>query len=273
MTLTDERPGVIPDTAVLSRFCDELAEGARKIALTYFRSPVAYERKADLSPVTVADQAIEAYLRDRIQERFPDHGIVGEEAEEKAGTRFTWYIDPIDGTKSFISGMPLFGILVALYDTERRTPVVGMIDMPALDERWIGDGSATYLNGKRVHASNCESIGDAQIYTSSPDMFSSDEWVIYDRLSRRAAFRRFGGDCYLYALLASGFCDLVVEMSLKPFDFMALIPVIEGAGGVIRDWKGAVLTPSSDGRVVAAATEKLLQHALADTAGAGARPS
>lgn len=273
MILPDERADVVPDTATLSRFCDELADGTRAIALGYFRSPLAYERKADLSPVTVADRAIEAHMRDRIGERFPGHGIVGEEAEEKAGTRFIWYIDPIDGTKSFISGMPLFGTLVALYDTARGAPAVGMIDMPALGERWIGDGRATWLNGTRVRASGCESLGDAQIYTSSPDMFSGDEWQVYDRLSRRAAFRRFGGDCYLYALLASGFCDLVVETSLKPFDFMALIPVIEGAGGVIRDWEGETLTPSSDGRVVAAATERLLRQALADTAGRDARPS
>lgn len=272
MTLPDERADVVPDRATLSRFCDELADGTRTIALAHFRSPLAYERKADLSPVTAADHAIEAYLRDRIGERFPDHGIIGEEAEEKAGTRFTWYIDPIDGTKSFISGMPLFGTLVALYDTERGAPVIGMIDMPALGERWIGDGRTTCLNGTRVRASGCESLEDAQIYTSSPDMFSGEEWRVYDRLSRRAAFRRFGGDCYLYALLASGFCDLVVETSLKPFDFMALIPVVEGAGGVIRGWQGEALTPSSDGRIVAAATEGLLRQVLADTAGRSARP-
>jgi histidinol phosphatase-like enzyme (inositol monophosphatase family) len=273
MTLTANRPEEVPDTATLSRFCEELAEDAREIALTYFRRSVSYERKADLSPVTVADQAIEKVLRERIQRRFPDHGIVGEEEEDKPGARFTWYIDPIDGTKSFITGMPLFGTLVALYDARQEAPILGMIDMPALDERWIGDGTVTYLNGTPARASDCLRIEEAQAYTSSPDFFSDDDWTVYDRLSRKAAFRRFGGDCYIYALLASGFCDLVVEASLKSFDYMALVPVVEGAGGVIRDWQGAALTPRSDGRVVAAATEDLLRQALLDTRKASARPS
>ncbi|MGC4025510.1 MAG: inositol monophosphatase family protein [Mesorhizobium sp.] len=255
-----------PDRATLSSFFDELADGARAIGLTHFRSLSAYDRKEDLSPVTVADKAIEEYLRARIQQRFPDHGIVGEEHEEKAGSaRFTWYLDPIDGTKSFISGMPLFGTLIALYDEELGAPIFGMIDMPALGERWVGDSKETHLNGRRVSVSACTALDQAQIYTSSPDIFSDEDWQVYDRLSRRAAFRRFGGDCYLYGLLASGYCDLVVETSLKTFDFMALIPVVEGAGGFIRDWRGDVLTPLSDGRVVAAATQELLQSALMDT--------
>jgi len=254
------------DRATLSGFCDELADGARAIGLTHFRSLSAYDRKEDQSPVTIADKAIEEYLRARIQQRFPDHGIVGEEQEEKAGSaRFTWYLDPIDGTKSFISGMPLFGTLIALYDEHIGAPVFGMIDMPALGERWIGDGKETHLNGRLVKASACTELDAAQIYTSSPDIFSDEDWQVYDRLSRRAAFRRYGGDCYLYGLLASGYCDLVVEASLKTFDFMALVPVIEGAGGVIRDWSGERLTPFSDGRVVAAATPELLQSALFDT--------
>lgn len=259
------------DTATLSRFCNDVAEGAREIALTYFRSPVAYERKSDLSPVTIADRAIEDFVRDRIVERFPDHGVVGEEGEDRPGKRFVWYVDPIDGTKSFISGMPLFGTLLALYDLERQRPAFGMIDMPAMGERWLGDGRAAWLNGRKVRVSRCERLSEAQVYTSSPDFFSADEWPTYDRLSREAAFRRFGGDCYLYGLLASGFCDLVVETSLKPFDFMALIPVVEGAGGLLRDWEGADLTPESDGKVVGAATQVLLDQVLQRTR--AARPS
>lgn len=272
MTWTDQKAEPIPDRAALSAFLDELAEGARAIALTHFRSLSVYDRKEDLSPVTVADKAIEDYLRARIQQRFPDHGIVGEEQEEKTGSaRLTWYVDPIDGTKSFISGMPLFGTLVALYDEMQGAPVFGMIDMPALNERWIGDSNATRLNGRLANVSQCVELSTAQIYTSSPDIFSDEDWQVYDRLSRRAAFRRFGGDCYLYGLLASGYCDLVVETSLKTFDFMALVPVVEGAGGFICDWQGNALTPLSDGRVVAASTRELLKDALDEIAHSGER--
>jgi len=126
--------------------------------------------------------------------------------------------------------------------------------MPALGERWTGDGRVATLNGRPARVSKIVKLAEAQIYTSSPDFFQPEEWSRYEALSRRCLFRRFGGDCYQYALLASGHCDLVVETSLKSFDFMALIAVIEGAGGLIRDWLGRPLTPASDGRVVAAAT-------------------
>ncbi len=247
----------------LAAFFGDLAEAARTIALTYFRSRVDFERKSDCSPVTIADRAIEAELRRRIAARFPGHGIVGEEMNPSPGGRYTWYLDPIDGTKSFISGMPLFGTLIALADERLGSIVAGMIDMPALSERWYGSAGTTTFNGAPARVSAATRLEDAQIYTSSPDFFAPDEWERYDVLSRKAMFRRFGGDCYLYGLLASGHCDLVVETSLKPFDFMALVPVVEGAGGIIRDWEGRALTPGSDGRVIAAANAQLLDQVLA----------
>lgn len=248
----------------LASFFQELADVAGGIALTYFRSSVDFERKQDLTPVTIADRAIEAELRRLISARFPDHGVLGEEMGSTPGDRYTWYLDPIDGTKSFISGMPLFGTLVALADERNGAVVAGMIDMPALAERWYGTprGGATF-NGKPAKVSRTARLEDAQIYTSSPDFFTPQDWARYDLLSKKAMFRRFGGDCYQYGLLASGHCDLVVETSLKSFDFMALIPVVEGAGGVIRDWDGQPLTPDSDGRVIAAANDGLLKQALA----------
>ena len=260
-------PDTLPESEVAS-FCNELADAARAIALTYFRSPIDFERKSDLTPVTIADQAIEKELRQRIAKRFPDHGVLGEEMATTAGERYTWYLDPIDGTKSFISGMPLFGTLIALADEKTETIVAGMIDMPALNERWLGTGGAATFNGTPTRVSRVARVEDAQIYTSSPDFFTEEDWRRYDVLSRKAMFRRFGGDCYLYGLLASGHCDLVVETSLKSFDFMALIPVVQGAGGVIRDWDGQPLTPESDGRVVAAANEALLDQALKILSGA-----
>jgi inositol-phosphate phosphatase/L-galactose 1-phosphate phosphatase/histidinol-phosphatase len=250
----------------LAPFFQDLADTAGRIALTHFRSNIDFERKQDLSPVTIADRAIEQELRRLISARFPEHGILGEETGSTPGdryNRYTWYIDPIDGTKSFISGMPLFGTLIALADERNGTVIAGMIDMPALAERWYGTPSGTTFNQVPARVSRAVNLEDAQIYTSSPDFFSPEDWARYDALSRKAMFRRFGGDCYQYGLLASGHCDLVVESSLKSFDFMALVPVIEGAGGMICDWEGQPLTRDSDGRVVAAANETLLRQALA----------
>jgi inositol-phosphate phosphatase / L-galactose 1-phosphate phosphatase / histidinol-phosphatase len=247
----------------LASFFHDLADASGRTALTHFRSDIDFERKRDLSPVTIADRSIEQELRRLISMRFPDHGILGEETGSTPGDRYTWYLDPIDGTKSFISGMPLFGTLIALADESKGVIVAGMIDMPALAERWYGTPSGTTFNDMPARVSRAVNLEDAQIYTSSPDFFSPEDWARYDVLSRRAMFRRFGGDCYQYGLLASGHCDLVVESSLKSFDFMALVPVIEGAGGVIRDWEGRPLTRGSDGRVVAAANETLLRQALA----------
>ena len=249
-----------PAVEELTAFGHELADAARAIALSYFRTPIGFERKPDLSPVTIADQTIERALRDRIAARYPRHGVIGEEMGRTPGERFTWYLDPIDGTKSFITGMPLFGVLIALADGERAT--FGVIEMPSLGERWLGTAAGALFNGAPARVSAVTELAQAQIYTSSPDFFTRDDWERYDALSRRCLFRRFGGDCYQYGLLASGHCDLVVEASLKPFDYMALIPVVEGAGGLIRDWRGRELDPSCDGRVVAAATPELMQQAL-----------
>jgi inositol-phosphate phosphatase/L-galactose 1-phosphate phosphatase/histidinol-phosphatase len=255
----DIAPGVSQAEELVS-FSNELADAARPIALRYFRSRVGFEQKEDLSPVTIADRAIEGELRRRIVARYPDHGILGEEMEQTPGERYTWYLDPIDGTKSFISGMPLFGTLIAVADGDHTT--LGVIDMPALGERWVGSSRGAFFNDTPAQVSSVTKLAEAQIYTSSPDFFQADEWPRYDALSRRCLFRRFGGDCYQYGLLASGHCDLVVETSLKTFDFMALIAVVEGAGGLIRDWNGQRLTPASDGRVVAAATPALMALAL-----------
>lgn len=243
-------------------FAQSLAEAARPIALASFRRPIAVEQKADASPVTLADRAIEAELRRMIGERYPTHGIFGEEFSPVAGDEFTWVLDPIDGTRSFISGSPLFGTLIALLQGSR--PVLGIIDVPATGERWLGQaGVGTQFNSSLARCSACLRLEDAKLYTTSPDSFSAEDGARFDALSRRVAMRRFGGDCYSYGLLASGHCDLVVETGLQPYDYLALVPVIEGAGGRISDWRGHRLDLGSDGRVVAAASEALWQQALA----------
>ncbi len=243
-------------------FAERLADAARPIAMAHFRQALAVEHKADQSPVTIADRAIETRLREMIGATFPDHGILGEEFGHDPGARYTWVLDPIDGTRSFITGLPLFGTLVCLLDG--ATPILGLIDIPATSERWLGQaGSATVLNAMACEASQCQTIESARIYTTSPDAFTAQEWNRYDTLSRRAALRRYGGDCYSYGQLASGHCDLVVEAGLQPYDFMALVPVIEGAGGRISDWRGEPLGLQSPGQVLAAASEPLWRQALA----------
>ena len=247
----------------LSIFALRLAELAGSISMPYFRKPLTVEHKADTSPVTVADRSVEAAMRKRIEQKYPTHGIFGEEhGKENLGGNQLWVLDPIDGTKSFITGMPTFGTLIAYL--EHGAPVVGVIDIPATDERWLGvAGKPTLFNGFECRTSPCRRLADANIYTTSPDIFDAAGREAFERVSTRAAMRRFGGDCYTYGLLASGHVDAVMEMSLEPYDYLALVSVIEGAGGVITDWSGATLHEGSDGRVIAAATQELHAEIIA----------
>ncbi|HEY8051836.1 MAG TPA: histidinol-phosphatase [Steroidobacteraceae bacterium] len=256
MTFTEH-----PDCAAAVSLAGQLADAARSIALAHFRTPLAVERKGDGSPVTVADRGIEIEMRRMIRAAFPGHAIRGEEFAAEGEGEFTWVLDPIDGTKSFVTGFPLFGSLIALLQEGR--PVLGVIEAPALAERWVGcEGRPTLFNGTRVHTSACSTTEQAVVYTTTTETFDAGERRRFESLSARAALRRFGGDCYLYGMLASGHCDLVIEVQLKPHDFMAAIPIIEGAGGTVSDWRGAPLSVASDGRVVAAATEALWRQAI-----------
>ncbi len=249
------------DCARALALANELADTARKIARGYFRNPIAVEQKADLSPVTAADREIETEMRRMIRAEFPDHGIQGEEFAGEAGAEYTWVLDPIDGTKSFISGYPLFGTLIALTGGVRA--LLGVLEAPAMNERWVGvEGAATTFNGAQVRTSACASIEQARVYSTTADAFGEARLRRYDAYTRRASIRRFGGDCYLYGLLASGHCDLVIEAAMKPHDFQALVPVVEGAGGVISDWNGAPLDAQSGDSVLAAATEALWAQAV-----------
>lgn len=253
------------DAAQLRAFEDfavALADAARPVALKYFRQPLAIDTKADESPVTIADREIETALRALLDRHFPDHGILGEEhGRVGLDRKFLWVIDPIDGTKSFISGMPTFGVLIALLRDGK--PVLGVVDHPALGERFIGvAGRQTLWNGKACRVRDCRGLKDAILFATTPDMFEGAALAPFERVSRAARVRRFGGDCFAYAMLAGGHVDAVVEAQLQPYDYMALIPMVEGAGGIITDWAGAPLTIHSDGRVVAAATRDLHREIL-----------
>jgi inositol-phosphate phosphatase / L-galactose 1-phosphate phosphatase / histidinol-phosphatase len=241
----------------------DLADAAGEAIRPYFRRPIAVDDKPDLSPVTAADRAAERAMRDLIAKRFPDHGIIGEEfGPEREEAEFVWVLDPIDGTKSFISGVPLFGTLIALAHHGR--PILGIIDQPISRERWIGaSGRPTTLNGTPIRCRPCASLAVATVFSTSPDMFKGEDAASFARLSAAAKLVRFGADCYAYGIVAHGFIDLVVEASLKPYDFSAMGPIVEGAGGIASDWRGAPLSLASDGRVLVAGDRRAHQQALA----------
>jgi inositol-phosphate phosphatase/L-galactose 1-phosphate phosphatase/histidinol-phosphatase len=245
----------------------ELADAAGAAVRPYFRRPLLVDDKPDLSPVTAADRTAETAMRELIARRFPAHGIIGEEfGGEREEAEFVWVLDPIDGTKSFISGVPLFGTLIAL--AQRGRPILGIIDQPISRERWIGAaGRPTTLNGAPIRCRPCTSLGAATVFSTSPDMFKGDDAASHARVAAAVKLVRFGADCYAYGLLALGFIDLVIEASLKPYDFSAMLPIVEGAGGFATDWSGAPLTLASDGRVVVAGDRRAHQAALALLAG------
>lgn len=252
-----------PDCRAALTLAEQLADVARRIAMAHFRTPVAVTAKSDGSPVTIVDKEIETEMRRMIRAAFPRHAIRGEEFPAEGSGEFTWMLDPIDGTKSFITGFPLFGSLIGLLQGER--PVLGVVEAPAMAERWVGcEGRPTLFNGREARTSACRTLGDAVVYTTTAETFNSEERPRFEALGARAALRRYGGDCYLYGMLASGSCELVVEVQLKPHDFMAVVPVVEGAGGRMSDWRGAPLSITSNGRVVAAANETLWKEAIAE---------
>jgi histidinol phosphatase-like enzyme (inositol monophosphatase family) len=236
-------------------------EVASQLAMQYFRKPVPFDIKPDDSPVTIADREIEQAIRNLLGDRFPGHAIYGEEQGQSSGEGGTWVIDPIDGTKSFLLGNPLFGCLVGF--VEDGVVQVGGLAMPALNEVWYANRtSPTTLNDEVCHTSQCQDLSTASLLTSSPDFFSVDELAGFEMLSKQVRYRRYGGDCYTYAMLAGGWADLVVESSLYPFDYLPLVPIVEQAGGVISDWQGNALGLDSGPQVIAAATPQLHEAAL-----------
>jgi len=230
-----------------------LADAARAAILPHYRSSLTSERKEDASPVTLADRAAEEAMRRILKAECPRDAIHGEEFGAETGSSGrTWVLDPIDGTASFLIGRPIFGTLIAL--VVDGWPVLGVIDQPVLDERWIGvTGQPTLLNGQPVRTRPCRELSDATLATTGPHYFNDHDGEHFMGLAAKTDHRRMvmGGDCYNYALLASGHLDIVCEANLKLHDYAALVPVVEGAGGTMCDWNGEPLHAASSGHVLA----------------------
>lgn len=241
------------------------ADAAGAVIRPHFRAGLVSDLKADHSPVTIADRGAEQAMRAVLAERFPDHGIIGEEfAALNPAARFRWVLDPIDGTRAFITGRPVFGTLVALLDGD--TPLLGLIDQPVLGERWIGiAGRPTVFRGPFGGAAGCRpcpGLATAELSCTTPEMFGVEDRASFGRLAAAAGRVSYGGDCYAYGLLALGQIDVIAESSLKIWDWAALLPVVEGAGGRMTDWRGDALRPGGDGRVLAVGDPALLAPAL-----------
>lgn len=240
----------------LISLAERLADASREVIAHYFRAPVSVDDKADATPVTVADREAEQAMRALIEAARPEDGIIGEEfGTVRPDAEYIWVLDPIDGTKQFITGRPTFGTLIAVAHRERS--VLGIIDAPGTEERWTGAlGRPTVYvdrDGGRheVGTRRCDAPAKATLCTTSPDMYRGSLAQAFRRLKQSVKLTQYGGDCYNFALLASGFCDIVTDGTLSYYDFAALIPVIEGAGGTITDWEGRPLTPRSAGQVLA----------------------
>ena len=238
-----------------------ITDQAEDIPKQYFRQKLDIEHKGDDSPVTIADQACERFIRDGLAKHFPDHAILGEEfGEVTSDSSYQWIIDPIDGTRSFISGMPLYGMLIALL--ERGDPVLGVVRMPELGEVYTGTSEGAFMNGAPIAVSGVTALADAFLYINEGNKLATLKPTLFRTLCLSGRERRLGYDCYPHALVASGQIDACVDYDLQPYDFLPLVPIIHAAGAVISDWDGAPLTLESDGRVVSAATPELHRELL-----------
>ena len=242
------------DLSEITAFAHELADASGAVCRQYFRGQFELDDKSDASPVTSADKGAERVLRQMIGERFPDHGIFGEEEGVEGLDRpYVWVLDPIDGTRAFATGLPVYGTLIALMHEGK--PIFGLCDMPSLDERYASTQA-------RQTVSTVSSLAQARLRYTSHQIFSAEDWPAIQELEASCRFLHPGGDCYNYCLLAEGHCDLVVEAGLQPYDFLALEPIVRAAGGIMTDWQGQPLTLESEGKVVAAATDALHQQTL-----------
>ena len=235
----------------------EITAEAAEIPMRYFRAGIAVEDKADESPVTIADRETEEHIRSAILHRFPGHGILGEEFGQSGGEADTiWVVDPIDGTRSFICGVPVFGMLLGVMRDGAMQ--AGVIRMPALGECYAGSlGGQATLNGNPIACRKLADIGEARLFINEANLMVEREPDRLRRLLQIGRVRRFFNDCYPFALLAAGHIDAVVDFDLKPYDFLPFVAVVEAAGGIVTDWAGHGLALSSDGSIVAAATPEL----------------
>jgi len=246
-------------------FVDRLATVSGEAILPFFRTSLGVENKSrtnTFDPVTAADRAAETAMRALIRAHFPEHGIIGEEfGSDRADAEYVWVLDPIDGTKSFISGMPAWGTLIAL--TRKGEPVYGMMHQPFTRERFTGDGKAARYRGpagdRLLQVRRCAALADAILMTTSPLLMNEADRRAFGKVEQAVRLSRYGGDCYAYCMLASGHVDLVIETELKPYDIIPLMPIIAGAGGIVTSWEGG--SPKAGGRIIAAGDARV--HAAA----------
>jgi myo-inositol-1(or 4)-monophosphatase len=247
-------------------FVDELAAVSGETIRPFFRSALGVENKSrsgGFDPVTAADRAAEAAMRTLIKRTFPEHGVVGEEfGADRDNAEYVWVLDPIDGTKSFICGMPVWGTLIAL--TRRGEPIYGLMHQPFTREHFSGDGKGARYRGpagdRVLQVRPCGSLQEAILGTTSPLLMNEEDRRRFGRVEMQVRLSRYGGDCYAYCVLAAGHIDLIIETELKPHDVLALIPIIEGAGGVITTWENG--SPYKGGRIVAAGDKRVHAQAI-----------
>jgi myo-inositol-1(or 4)-monophosphatase len=249
------------ETTQYQQFAERLADAAAVAINPYFRSQLQVDDKGGrlFDPVTLADKAGERAMRELILSEFPEHGILGEEEDAVKGTSaLTWVLDPIDGTRAFITGLPLWGTLIALNDGTR--PVIGVMNQPFTGERFVGTPDGAWLNDAPLKTRPCASLSKARLMCTSPQILDTPERLAaFERIAAEAQLVRFGGDCYAYCMLAAGFVDVIIEASLQPYDVQALIPIIEGAGGVMTGWDGS---DAQQGGAIIACGDKALHAEL-----------
>jgi myo-inositol-1(or 4)-monophosphatase len=246
-------------------FVDELAKVSGETIRPFFRTALSVDNKSasGFDPVTAADRAAEAAMRALIKRTFPAHGIVGEEfGADRPDAEYVWVLDPIDGTKSFICGMPAWGTLIAL--TRHGAPIYGMMHQPFTREHFSGDGRAASYRGpagdRALRTRACGELKDAILLTTSPALMRESDRASFRLVEQAVQLSRYGGDCYAYCMLAAGHVDLIIETELKPYDILPLIPIIEGAGGVVTSWENG--GPQAGGRVIAAGDRRVHAKAM-----------
>jgi histidinol phosphatase-like enzyme (inositol monophosphatase family) len=261
MTASSNTAVASADMERLIAAAEAAADVAGAVVRPFFRSGLGADLKSDRSPVTIADRTAEQAMRAVLSERFPEHGVLGEEfGLDRPDAQLRWVLDPIDGTRAFITGRPTFGTLVALLDGDR--PILGVIDQPVTRERWVGAvGRRTRFSGPmggRAGCRVCPTLAEAELSCTSAEMMQGEPWPRWQRLAAAVRRNYWGGDCYAYGLLALGQIDVVAERDMKLWDWAALVPVVEGAGGRVTDWSGAALRPDGDGTVLAVGDQDLL---------------
>lgn len=259
-----------------AQFVEGLAKASGEAILPFFRTQMGADDKnhgGAFDPVTEADRAAESIMRRMIEQAFPAHGIIGEEFGNKnPEAEYVWVLDPIDGTKSFISGMPVWGTLIGVQHNGR--PCYGMMHQPFTREHFSGDSESALWRGldrlgkpteRRLHTRSCADLSAATLMTTHPGLLAPGTLPAYSRVEEKVRLSRYGGDCYAYCMVAAGHVDLVIESGLKPYDIVALVPIVEGAGGIVTNWQGD--SPAAGGAIIAAGDKRLHEQALKLLAG------